>query len=61
MLHLSALDKINKTESLKNVLQMEHNQVVDELRRTKERDRAVCEQIVDLEESMDKTRKQYSY
>eukprot|EP00873_Tetraselmis_striata_P037941 jgi/Tetstr1/458205/TSEL_044694.t1 len=58
---LAAMDKISKTSNLRNVLELERDNVATELETAETHDRAVCEQLLDLEDSMDKVRRQYQY
>uniref|UniRef100_A0A7S1X7P9 Uncharacterized protein n=2 Tax=Tetraselmis chuii TaxID=63592 RepID=A0A7S1X7P9_9CHLO len=58
---LAAMDKISKTKKLQNVLELERDNVATELQKAEGQDRAVCEQILDLEDSMEKVKRQHLY
>lgn len=55
------MDKISKTTKLRNVLELEHANVSTELQLAENHDRAMCEQLLDLEDSMEKVRRDYTF
>eukprot|EP00191_Tetraselmis_sp_GSL018_P023125 CAMPEP_0177625244 /NCGR_PEP_ID=MMETSP0419_2-20121207/29981_1 /TAXON_ID=582737 /ORGANISM="Tetraselmis sp., Strain GSL018" /LENGTH=450 /DNA_ID=CAMNT_0019126147 /DNA_START=349 /DNA_END=1701 /DNA_ORIENTATION=- len=60
-LQLATMDKICKTQGLKSTLEMERNQVMDELNQAKIYEKNLCEDILNLEDDLDNTRRKYMY
>ena len=60
-LHIKTMDKINKTKSLQQMLEMERAQVTDELNRVESKEMELCNHILDLEDTITQTKDRYNY